>query len=233
MGARVSEGTRAAAKPGRKSELTVDARLSQTLIREIVDNRHPPGSWLREQEIAARHGVSRASVREALRNVAYAGFVEMRPWRGAQVTVVGADELVDIFHLLEGLYGQCARMAANRFPASRFGRLDRLVAAGERAWTKGAPKAELYARSFAIGQMVGRHCGNRLAYRLLMQVGNLALWQQRLLGVGTAQSEAQSVHAHRLMIEAIKGRDPLVAESAARTIVAITRRSLASAREAP
>lgn len=214
------------AKNGRKSELPLDARLSLILIREIIANRYPPGSRLREQEIAARHGVSRASVREALRNVAYAGFVEIEPWRGAKVAEVSRSELLDIFSLLEETYGRCAYWAAERCPESAFARLDTMMAYLEDAVGSGASQAEKDTRSFAIGQFVGSHSGSRLAYRMLVQVGNLAIWQQRLLFEGAPHVDEQSRSAHHLMVSAIKAREPEIAEAGARMIVMITRRQL-------
>lgn len=220
-----------ASRVRRKSDLTLDARLSETLIREIIDNRYPPGAWLREQEVSARHGVSRASVREALRSVARSGFVEMQPWRGAQVVAVGSEELLDIFSLLEEMYAQCARLSAIRFPEALISRLDSMMDALETAVAQDADRTELYMLSFGLGQLVGRHSGSVLAYRMLTQVGNLALWQQRLLKPGTVQSELQSLSAHRILISAIKDRHPEIAAAAARMIVMITRRSLVSARD--
>lgn len=215
-------------KARRKSDQTLDTRLSETLIREIIDGLYPPGAWLREQEISTRHSVSRASVREAVRSVARAGFVEMRPWRGAQVTKVSGEELLDIFSLLEEMYAQCARLAATQFPEQMFDRLDAMMASIETAATSGANREELYTASFAIGQVIGRQSGSQLAYRMLTQVGNLALWQQRLLQPGNSQSEQQSLSAHRILVSAIKDRHPEIAAAAARMVVMITRRSLAS-----
>lgn len=214
------------AKNGRKSELPLDARLSLILIREIIANHYPPGSRLREQEIAARHGVSRASVREALRNVAYAGFVEIEPWRGAKVAEVSRSELLDIFSLLEETYGRCAYWAAERCPESAFPRLDEMLAHLEDAVGRGLSQAEKDTRSFAIGQFVGSNAGSDLAYRMLVQVGNLAIWQQRLLLESAPHVEEQSRSAHHLMVSAIKAREPEIAEASARMIVMITRRQL-------
>lgn len=225
----MDEARSGAPRVRRKSDQTLDARLSETLIREIIDNHYPPGAWLREQEVSARHGVSRASVREALRSVARAGFVEMQPWRGAQVVSVGSEELLDIFSLLEEMYAQCARLSAQRFPDRLIPRLDGMLEAIEAAVTRDADRTELYTLSFGLGQLVGRYSGSVLAYRMLTQVGNLALWQQRLLKPGTSQSEQQSLSAHRILVSAVKDRHPEIAAAAARMIVMITRRSLASA----
>lgn len=220
-----SESKRAG-RQARKSAQTLDARLSETLIREIIDNKYAPGDWLREQEISDRHGVSRASVREALRNVARAGFVEMQPWRGAQVTQVGLDELVEIFILLEEVYAQAARLAAAHFPEQLFPRLEAQMADLDSALRAGASKAELCNKSFELGRFIGRHCGSRMSYRMLIQVGSLALWQQLLLTPGTPLAVEQSAHAHAILVSAIKSREGEVAAAAARLTTLITRSSL-------
>lgn len=217
-------------RTARKAEQTLDARLSETLIREIMEGRHAPGTWLREQEISNRHGVSRASVREALRNVAYAGFVDIQPWRGAQVAALPLDELLEVFVILEDLYAQCARLAAEAGPQIA-PRLWDLVARMETAISERAPREQLYVSSFRFGRAIGRHAGSQLAYRLLVQVGNLALWQQRLLVPGTTRSEAQSLSAHRILASAIEAGQPEIAEQAARLVVMITRRELKAGAE--
>ena len=213
-------------RTARKAEQTLDARLSETLIREIMEGRHAPGTWLREQEISNRHGVSRASVREALRNVAYAGFVDIQPWRGAQVAQISKAELIDIFRLLEQTYAQCAYWAAERYPEAMLGRLDKALVRMDAAVAAKASQAELDTLSFDLGQQIGRNSGSQLAYRLLVQVGNLALWQQRVLSPGDDHTAEQSLQAHRVLVSAIRACEPEVAESAARMIVIITRNTL-------
>eukprot|EP01030_Chromulinospumella_sphaerica_P020737 gene20737-20662_t len=126
-----------------REALPLDARLSQVLVREIIAGRYPPGSWIREQEVSDRHKVSRASVREALRNVAYAGFVDIQPWRGAQVAQISKAELIDIFRLLEQTYAQCAYWAAERYPEAMLGRLDKALARMDAAVSGKASQAEL------------------------------------------------------------------------------------------
>ncbi|HYE46389.1 MAG TPA: GntR family transcriptional regulator [Caulobacter sp.] len=209
-----------------RGSLPLDARLSQLLIREIIAGHYPPGAWIREQEVAARLKVSRASVREALRNVAYAGFVEIQPWRGAQVAMISRGELLDIFSLLAETYAKCAYWAAERFPAEHLPRLRAYLATAEKAVQGRHDPKEHFDASFALGQLIGRNSGSRLAYRMLVQVGNLALWQQSLLVPGSDHSYEQSLSAHRVLVSAIEAREADIAESAARMIVMITRRSL-------
>lgn len=205
---------------------TTDAWLSEAIIREIIVQRHQPGTPLREQEIADRYNVSRPSAREALRLAAQAGFVEILPWRGARVTNIGIDEFLDILGLLEDIYARCAALAAERMPEAAFAELDRAIPDNAALLPDTADKGQLYRLSFSVGAFVGQHSGSPIAQRMLLHVGRLVLWQQRLHLPGNVESEVESLFAHRLMAAAIKSRQRDVAAGAARAIVLITRRSL-------
>src|SRR3546814_3061578 len=85
--------------------------ISRLLIDDIVVLRSPPGTCLREREIAARFDVSHAPVREAFRHLASIGLVKVVPWRGAYAIDVddhGADE---IYELWKALFGVVCRLA--------------------------------------------------------------------------------------------------------------------------
>ncbi|GAA0476015.1 MULTISPECIES: GntR family transcriptional regulator [Streptomyces] len=90
-----------------------------TAIRDdIVSGAYPPGSRLIEELLAARYGVSRVPVREALRTLESEGFVTTRRHAGACVaepTAQEAADLLDIRLLLEPL--GAARAAARRSAA--------------------------------------------------------------------------------------------------------------------
>ena len=67
-------------------------------IRELVlGGEIQPGAKLDEQALAARFQVSRTPVREALRQLASTGLIELRPNRGAYVTSLTPDQLDEIF----------------------------------------------------------------------------------------------------------------------------------------
>src|SRR3546814_14970488 len=72
----------AATKTEDDSAPTQDRVIARLLTDDIVEWRIPPGSWLREREIAARFGVSHAPVRAAFRRLARIGLVKVVPWRG-------------------------------------------------------------------------------------------------------------------------------------------------------
>ncbi|MCS0496060.1 GntR family transcriptional regulator [Ancylobacter sp. MQZ15Z-1] len=89
-------------------------RLREALEDDIVVGRLRPGQRLDEVGLAERFGVSRTPIREALIQLSASGLVEMRPRRGAFVTLLGPRELVESFELMAEVEASCARLAAQR-----------------------------------------------------------------------------------------------------------------------
>jgi DNA-binding GntR family transcriptional regulator len=95
-------------------------RLREALEEDIVAGRLRPGQRLDEVGLAERFGVSRTPIREALIQLSASGLVEMRPRRGAFVTLLGPRELVESFELMAEIEASCGRLAAQRLgPADR------------------------------------------------------------------------------------------------------------------
>jgi DNA-binding GntR family transcriptional regulator len=100
-----------AAKLGRK---TLAEELRLQLADEIVRGVLPPGAPLEETDLAARFGVSRTPVREAIRLLAASGLVETRPHRGAVVAKPDTQKLIGMFEAMAELEALCAGFAAER-----------------------------------------------------------------------------------------------------------------------
>lgn len=205
-----------------KRDLPHDAVIAEQLIQDIVTGVYPPGQWIREQEIAERFGVSRTPVRNAFRHVARAGFIDVRPWRGAQVLQLSADETKYVLDLLEVLYGVGMRIAAETLPERHFPEVDELLLASERAAERSA-LTERIAITFELGRKIAKRSASHLAYEMLVRVGNLAMWQHRFFDFDVRAVVQQSIVMHRDLVDAIKGRRPADAERIAREIVALTR----------
>jgi len=74
-------------------------RVAAALRADIFAGGLPPGSALREVELVTRHGVSRHTVREALRGLATSGLVSQDPHRSARVRVLSRADVRDVFGL--------------------------------------------------------------------------------------------------------------------------------------
>lgn len=90
---------------------TVD-KLADDMAEAILSGEFAPGYRLDEQLLAQRYDVSRTPVREALRQLATTGLIEVRPRRGAIVAQVTPAQLEELFIAMGELEATCARLAA-------------------------------------------------------------------------------------------------------------------------
>ncbi|MEQ8356787.1 MAG: GntR family transcriptional regulator [Kiloniellaceae bacterium] len=88
--------------------------LRNRLEAEILSGQRPPGSRLDESKLAQYFSVSRTPVREALRELAAADLVELRPRQGAVVATVTVTQLLHMFEVMAELESLCAKLAARR-----------------------------------------------------------------------------------------------------------------------
>lgn len=87
-------------------------KLIDKLIQDVTDGVLRPGDQLEEAELAARFGVSRTPIREAVRALVDCGLLETRPRKGAFVRVLSAKELLDLFEVAAELEGLACRLSA-------------------------------------------------------------------------------------------------------------------------
>ncbi|RJF95429.1 GntR family transcriptional regulator [Noviherbaspirillum saxi] len=97
----------------RSSSLTsTSARIADAVSRRIVRRHYQVGQRLVEAELVREFGVSRSTVREALKMLASSGVVELSHNRGALVQSLSAQDAQDLLQVLEMLSGLAARLAA-------------------------------------------------------------------------------------------------------------------------
>jgi len=82
-----------------RPNVTLREIVLEKLRQAIMNFQLKPGERLVERDLCARLGVSRTSVREALRILQSEGLVEHRSGRGPRVSVMTLDEARDIYEL--------------------------------------------------------------------------------------------------------------------------------------
>lgn len=194
---------------------------NQPTLREIVVDKLRqaimtfqllPGDRLVERDLCERLGVSRTSVREALRQLEAEGLVEHSGTRGPRVAVITLEDARDIYELrcmLESTVVQLFTQKATR----------RQMAELERAWEilketlrEGDTQEIVEAVSDFYGVLY-EGAGNRIAGQILSQL------QARVnyLRATSVSQKARSLDSFREMtriVEAIKARDPVAAHEA-------------------
>ena len=193
---------------------TLPLQIADRIGARIVEEEAAPGARLKEVELAAEFGVSRASVREALRILEKRGLVTILPQRGAQVTRLSAKELEDLFEIRSVMLGLASRRVAQAADAGTrraLGeRLEALVAARR--------SAPAYARaSAAMVAEIARRSGN------LQLEDYIASYAQRFgryarLGLATQARRERSIANWRRLMRAIAAGDGALAETVHRRL---------------
>jgi DNA-binding GntR family transcriptional regulator len=206
----------AAAKMTTRAE-TIRQKLADDILRGI----YPPGARLDEQGLAKRFRMSRTPVREALRQLTSAGLVEMRPHRGAIVSLPTDSELAEMFEVMGELEASCARLAAQRMsPAERV----RLELVHRRSFdaVRGNDKESYRTLNFEFHDVIYRGAHNE--FLLITTVGI----RQRIAPFRRAQFALQDrlakSHAeHDAIVGAVLQGDAETASEVMRTHVNIVR----------
>lgn len=141
--------------------------LTTAKLRDAILSLHfKPDQHLVERDLCEKTGVSRTSVREALRQLEAEGLVERRGNRGLFVTSVTAEEAQQIYEVRAALEPEMARLFAERADAQDLQALEgafrQLAKAGQRDNVRAYVSA--YDRLYDV---LLQGSGNELARRLL------------------------------------------------------------------
>ena len=175
----------------------VHAALSQ----QIVSGGLRPGDPLAETALAARFGLSRTPVREALQRLAAEGLVERGPRRAFVVRRMSDDALRHLFEALAELEALCASLAALRMTPT-----DHALLAGilDRDDLPGSDYAEANIRFHA---RLRQGAGNAVLVELLEDLDRRSLpWRNAQFSARQARI-ATSRAEHRAILAAITARD--------------------------
>ena len=179
-------------------------RAYRTLLDEIQSGLLAPGTVLGEVEQAARLGVSRTPLREALGRLAADGLVAQQSPRVTVVTAIDADDIRQLFQLRRALEESAARLAADRAlhdPAAIGARFAAL--AGEFAAAHPADDADAYYALIARfdAELDASVANDYLAAAL--RTVRTHLVRVRRLARDHPERLAASVAEHRLIADAI------------------------------
>jgi DNA-binding GntR family transcriptional regulator len=193
---------------------TLPLQIADRLAEAIVEEQFAPGERLKEVDLATAFGVSRATLREALRILESRGLVRILPQRGAQVTRLSRAELENLFEIRAVLLGLAARHAARHYaPADRANLRARIAAVGD-----ARDEAKAYARASA--ELVD--CVARLS-RNDQLAAMIAGFAQRIgrytrLGLASRERRAKSFANWRRLSQAVAAGNEQDAEDICRRL---------------
>ena len=205
--------TRTPPRPGRSS----GSGAHELLLEAIESGALPPGTRLREAELAERFHISRTPVREALKRLEAQGLVLHEPHHGAVVASLDYGQMTELYHMREVLEGTAAGLAATHATPTEVEILREMVERDRNLIGGGLPEgpAALAATNRAFHRQVRLSARNRF---LNTGLDNMRVSLALLAGTTLAASNrgAESVEEHAAIVAAIEARDAAGAEAAAR-----------------
>jgi DNA-binding GntR family transcriptional regulator len=203
--------------------LLVDSIFEQ-LSEAIVQGEFEPGSKLSEPRLAARFGVSRGPLREAIRRLEERNLVTRAPRQGVRVIVPSRTAAIELFKIREVLEGLAAHEAAKNRTPEEIDELHAMLA--EHARRLSAPDAMVYWQATANADfhfLVARIARNERLFNLLngeyYTILRLYRMQHRIVP-GRAQ---RALTEHGRIADAITDGDGELAELLMRRHIAAAR----------
>jgi DNA-binding GntR family transcriptional regulator len=192
-----------------EGQATRGAPLSKMLCDQlegmILGGELKPGARLNEQKLAHRFGVSRGPIREAVRALEGAGFVESVTNRGVFVRRLTVAEVRELYDVRAALFGLAGRLLAERADDVVVKRLESLLEAMEQAAADRDFDA-YYPLNLTFHEAIVDGSGNATLaaqYRAFIKRLNLFRARSLVQGGGLAVSNRE----HREMVAAIAARD--------------------------
>jgi GntR family transcriptional regulator, transcriptional repressor for pyruvate dehydrogenase complex len=200
------------------------SRVWEDIVTQILqlmsDGNLTGGSRLpSERELASQLGVSRPSVREAMRQLELMGVIESRQGSGAFVKAVSDEDLVqplalllrgrkhllrDILETRKVIEPHLARLAAEKASAADVADLEGLI---QQQQTKVGGGRLAIEEDTAFHHMLAQASGNRVLLLLVESCMDL-LRESRKLNLQSPERARRSVEGHADLLRAIKRHDP-------------------------
>jgi DNA-binding GntR family transcriptional regulator len=180
-------------------------QVVQRLRTMLVEGRIDAGAKLNERELAERLAVSRTPLREAIKQLAAEGLVELLPHRGAVALQLSEQDVRDSFELMATLEGLSGELAAARITDAELVQIQAWHYEMLAAYTRRELSA-YYRLNAQIHSAINAAARNPVLARTYAQV-NARLQALRFRSNQDEAKWQRAVHEHGRMVEALGARD--------------------------
>ena len=195
-----------AAASGTISRTALYEEVAERLRVNIFAHELAPGSWIDEQTLADKFGISRTPMREALKVLASEGLVILKPRRGCYVTELSDTDLDQIFPVIALLEGRAAFEVTQKATTADLAVLDRIHADLERH-AKSNDANRFFEANDAFHNALQDIANNRWLKQLIGDARKVIKLTRRQSLEVEGRVE-QSLAEHRQVMAAIKKREP-------------------------
>lgn len=180
----------------------------------ILSHQLPPGTRLSVPDMARRLGISRSPAREAIARIAHEGLARVEPNRGAVVSEIRANDLLEIYALREVLEGLACRLATTHISEKQLEDLRAILDEHNGVISAGQLERH-YELDQAFHAGIRRIAGNEQLTESLDRLQGqirVAMYTTHRSPGGMSQALAE----HRIILDALASGKPQAAERAGR-----------------
>lgn len=206
--------------PSRPSENRQGRDAYERLIAAIRQGTLKPGDRLVETELAARLGISRTPIREAIRQLESDGLVAHLPRTGVAVRSLDYSEITELYEMRAVLEGTAARFAARAASEVELTELEAINAEMRAARNTDG----LYEANRQFHRVIRNAARNRFLIKSVEAVQKTLL----ILGPSTmeeADRAAEAITEHDAILSALRARDGDTAETRMRAHIEAAHRA--------
>ena len=187
---------------------------AQMLRNAIISGTLKPGDRLVEQKLAGRMGIGQPTLREALKQLEFEGFVRKEPQRGTYVTKLDKEDYRKILELRVVLEGFAIGLAAKNMKPEAEAELVTLVEEMGTATVK-SDLAEFHQVDVAFHRKIWELTGNEFLTKALESVV-FPVFAFALLDLGPElmRHRQESVQEHEGILAGLLTHDPVKARQA-------------------
>lgn len=193
---------------------TVQQEAVDKLRQAIFSGHFEPGSRLVESQLCVQLGISRPSLREALRSLAAEHLIELVPNRGPSVPVLTWEQVTAIYEVREMIEVSAVGRCSQRIAKDQLQALNVALLAFEKAASSSDSLARITTTE-DFYSIILANCGNPILEEIHKGlVARISLFRSRSMSLeGRAISSAAEMRA---MYEAIASGDEKAARKAAK-----------------
>lgn len=185
--------------PGLREQVTERLRMA------IVTGHFKPGERLIERELCDMMGVSRTSLREALRELQADGLITLKPNKGMSVSVLTQETARSIYEVRQMLEGLAARLFARNATDEQMKALRASVEELAEVYENFSAEAFIDVKG-RFYDILLEGAGNEVAADMLRRIHTRAS-QLRVVSLSSAERAQKSIRELRAFCDALEARD--------------------------
>lgn len=199
----------------------------EQILEKILTSAVKSDDPLSEEALAAELNVSRTPIREAFKRLENEKLIDIIPYRGTFVRQITLNDINEIFLIRELLESVSAKIACEKIDKHNLTKLEEELDRAEELFLKGCKKESAKTGNI-IHDVILRIAGNE---RIQQVVSNMHLQTTRLKRIASTVPGRleKSNMEHRKLMDALKKKDPELAEQCMREHIRNTKQDLVNA----